>query len=50
MMTDVSINDILNIEYPGAPEWSPGGVFIAATLSEANGNILLFVTANGETK
>jgi len=40
-MTDLSIADVLDVEYPGAPEWSADGRFLAATLYRDDGNALV---------
>ncbi|WP_227374593.1 S9 family peptidase [Haladaptatus halobius] len=36
-----TLSDVLDVEYPGPPSWSPNGDFLAATLYEDDGNVLL---------
>jgi dipeptidyl aminopeptidase/acylaminoacyl peptidase len=40
-MTDLSIADVLDVEYPSAPEWSANGRFIAAPVYEDDGHALV---------
>ncbi|WP_132058845.1 S9 family peptidase [Halorussus amylolyticus] len=44
---EFSIADVLDVEYPGAPEWSADGRFVAATVYEDDGNALLVADADG---
>ncbi|WP_135830256.1 S9 family peptidase [Halorussus halobius] len=39
-MTDLSISDVLDLEYPSAPEWSADGRFLAALVYEDDGSAL----------
>lgn len=49
-MTNITIEDVVDIEYPGTPKWSPNSKFIAAAVSESNGDALLFASPDGDDK
>lgn len=40
-MTDLTISDVLDVEYPGAPEWSADGRYLGALVHEDDGKSLL---------
>jgi dipeptidyl aminopeptidase/acylaminoacyl peptidase len=48
-MTDLSIDDVLDVEYPGVPEWSADGRFVAAQVYEDDGYALVVADESGET-
>ena len=47
-MTDLSIDDVLDVESPGPPAWSGDGDYLASTVYEDDGRTLQFATADGE--
>jgi dipeptidyl aminopeptidase/acylaminoacyl peptidase len=47
-MTDLTISDVLDVEYPGAPSWSADGAFVAAAVYEDDGQTLR-IAAVGES-
>ena len=47
-MTELSIDDVLDVEYPGPPAWADGGDSLAAAVYEDDGRALQFATADGE--
>jgi len=46
-MTDFSIVDVLDVEYPGPPAWASDGDHLAATVYEDDGRSLQFADADG---
>ena len=48
MTPDLTIDDVLDVEYPGAPAWSADGRFVAAPVYEDDGQALLLADAAGE--
>lgn len=45
----ITISNILDLEWPGAPEWSPDGGYLAATIHEDDGNTVLVGRPGSET-
>lgn len=45
----ITISQILDLEWPGAPEWSADGEYLAATIHEDDGNTVLVERHDGET-
>jgi len=46
-VTELSIGDVLDVEYPDAPEWSGDGRYLAATLYEDDDSALVVADADG---
>lgn len=44
----VTVENVLDIEYPGPPEWSADGRYVASTIYEDDGQTLLFASAEGD--
>ncbi|WP_277554655.1 S9 family peptidase [Halobaculum limi] len=44
-MSDLTISDVLDIEYPSAPTWSADGTYVAATLTGDDGAVLTIAAA-----
>lgn len=44
----LTIDDVLDIEYPEPPAWGPDGRYVAAPVYEDDGRALLFATPDGE--
>jgi dipeptidyl aminopeptidase/acylaminoacyl peptidase len=47
-MTHLGIDDVLDVEYPGAPGWADGGEYVAATIYEDDGSALLLAALDGD--
>lgn len=45
----LTIDDVLDVEWPGVPEWSPDGEYLAVPIYENDGNALLVGRPDGET-
>lgn len=46
-MNNLSIETVLDVEYPGPPTWSADGDYLAATVYEDDGRALQFATSDG---
>ncbi|WP_227353539.1 S9 family peptidase [Haladaptatus salinisoli] len=44
-----TLSDVLDVEYPGPPSWSPDGDFLAAAMYEDDGNALFVSDSNAES-
>ena len=44
----LTLADVLDLEYPGEPAWSPDGEYVAATVYEDDGNALLVANVAAE--
>jgi dipeptidyl aminopeptidase/acylaminoacyl peptidase len=47
-MTDLTLGDVLDVEYPGAPAWNDDGTRVAATLYEDDGKTLILATPDDD--
>lgn len=47
-MTELAIDDVLDVEYPGPPEWSADGRFVAAAVYEDDGRSLRVAEVGGD--
>lgn len=48
--SDLTIDHVLDLEYPGEPAWGPDGELVAATVYEDDGNVLVVTAADGSDR
>ncbi|WP_435155248.1 prolyl oligopeptidase family serine peptidase [Haladaptatus sp. DFWS20] len=48
MSSNLTLSDVLDVEYPAPPSWSFDGQFLATTLYEDDGNVLFVSDRTGE--
>jgi dipeptidyl aminopeptidase/acylaminoacyl peptidase len=48
VVTELSISDVLDVEYPGPPAWASDGKYLASAVYEDDGQAVQFATADGD--
>ncbi|WP_266078647.1 S9 family peptidase [Haladaptatus caseinilyticus] len=48
MSSNLTLSDVLDVEYPAPPSWSSDGEFLATTMYEDDGNVLLVSDRTGD--